>query len=172
MASGAASERFGNMPCRSAPRRSAGLATLLLLRVAHARWDTYTGGRTLGGSARGVELNAGKGGGPLVAYDWSKSTADNHEVRGAVLGLNPSPALSLSPALALTLSPEPGPEPWLGPEPDPGPEPRCAARRSAPSSRRRASGSTTAGTCATRSAGRTSRTPSSGRCCASRRRRA
>ena len=162
-----------NMACRSAPRRCPRLATLLLLRVAHARWDAYSGGGTLGGSARGVELNAGKGGGPLVAYDWSKSTADNHEVRGAVPSRSPSLVLSLSPALALSLSPEPGPEPWLGSEPDPGPEPpRCAARRSAPSSRLRASGSTTAGTCATRSAGRTSRTPSSERCCASRRRRA
>ena len=45
------------------------LAALLFFRVAHAHW-----GRVPGHSARGVELEA---------YDWSKSTADNHQVRSA-----------------------------------------------------------------------------------------
>ena len=69
--------------CSSAHRRGLA-AALLLLRVAHARWDSSTAQQAVLGSAgKGVnartlaELNTG------TSYDWSKSTAENHQVRGA-----------------------------------------------------------------------------------------
>ena len=76
------------MPCRSAapPRRRPGLAALLLLHVAHAHYS----GRSLGGSPihprEGRVEGAGKDGLTLMAYDWSKSTTDNHQVRCLLLG--------------------------------------------------------------------------------------
>jgi len=69
--------------CSSAHRPGLA-AALLLLRVAHARWDSSTAQQAVLGSAgKGVnartlaELNTG------TSYDWSKSTAENHQVRGA-----------------------------------------------------------------------------------------
>ena len=71
------------MLCGSAHRPGLA-AALLLLRVAHARWDSSTAQQAVLGSAgKGVnartlaELNTG------TSYDWSKSTAENHQVRGA-----------------------------------------------------------------------------------------
>ena len=70
------------MLCSSAHRPGLA-AALLLLRVVHARWDSSTSARTLGSAGKGVnartlsELNTGS------SYDWSKSTAENHQLRGA-----------------------------------------------------------------------------------------